>query len=106
MVRQFQNLIASEQVHAMFAVNDIMALGAVEAIEQAGRTGEILVLGFDAVDDAREAIREGRMAASIAQHPAAMGRLAVENSLRVVNGEAIPTFIPVPIELITKENVD
>lgn len=102
----FQNILESQpQVEALFAVNDIMALGAVEAIELAGRTGEILVVGFDAVDDARETIRAGKMAASIAQHPAEMGRLAVENALRVINGESIPKYIPVKIELITKENV-
>jgi ribose transport system substrate-binding protein len=103
----FQNILESQpEVDGMFAVNDIMALGAVEAIELAGRTGEILVIGFDAVDDAREAIRAGRMAASIAQHPAEMGRLAVENAIRVVKGGSIPEYVAVKIELITNENVD
>ena len=58
-----------------------MALGAVEAIAAAGKTGEIIVVGFDAIDDARSAIQKGEMHGSIAQFPAEMGRLAVGKQL-------------------------
>ena len=57
-----------------------MALGAVEAIAAAGRSGRIRVVGFDALDDARKAIEAGRMEASVAQSPRDMGRLAVESA--------------------------
>jgi len=63
----FQNILqAHRQIDALFACNDIMALGAIEAIAAAGRTGEIMVVGFDAVTDARQAIAAGTMAASVA----------------------------------------
>ncbi|HQG47011.1 MAG TPA: sugar ABC transporter substrate-binding protein, partial [bacterium] len=97
----FQNILQSHpEVQAVFGCNDMMALGAIEAIAAAGRTQDILVVGFDAITDAREAIQAGRMAASIAQNPRAMGKLAVENSLRVLRGEHLPAVIPVPIELV------
>lgn len=97
----FQNILQSHpEVQAVFGCNDMMALGAVEAIAAAGRTRDILVVGFDAIADAREAIRAGGMAASIAQNPRAMGQLAVESSLRVLRGEQLPAVIPVPIELV------
>ncbi len=103
----FQNMLqAHPDVQALFACNDLMALGAVEAIAAAGKTGQILVVGFDAVKDARDAIRRGSMAASVAQHPDEMGRIGVESAYHALRGESVPDYIPVKIELITKQNVD
>jgi len=102
----FQNILQSQpDLQALFACNDLMALGAVEAVAAAGKTGKILVVGFDAVKDGRDAIRQGTMAASVAQYPDEMGRLAVENASRTIRGETVPDEIPVRIGLITKENL-
>lgn len=98
-----QNLLqAHPEVNVLFACNDMMALGAVEAIAAAGKTGEISVIGFDAVDDARKAIKEGTMTASVAQSPSMIGKVAIENAAKVLKGETIPADIPVAIELITR----
>jgi ribose transport system substrate-binding protein len=103
----FQNILQSfPSVQALFSCNDMMALGAVEAITAAGKTGQIIVVGFDAIEDAREAIRTGRMSGSIAQHPYDMGRLAIENAKKILDGQKIPSYIPVKIDLITKENLE
>lgn len=102
----FQNILQSDpNVEALFACNDMMALGAVEAIKAAGKTGEIIVVGFDAVEDSREAIQEGVMNATIAQHPFMMGHIAVEKVVEKLNDKTIPKEIPVKIELITRENL-
>lgn len=99
----FQNMLqAHADIDALFACSDLMALGAVEAIEAAGRTGKIRVVGFDALDDARKAIEAGRMEASMAQSPRDMGRLAVEAAARLLRSEAIPAEQTVPIELVTR----
>lgn len=96
-----QNLLqAHPDLEALFACNDVMALGAVEAIAAAGRTDRIRVVGFDAQDDAQQAIREGRMAATIAQNPRAMGRLAVLSAARLLAGDTLPAEQPVPISLV------
>jgi ribose transport system substrate-binding protein len=98
-----QNMLqAHRDVDAVFACNDMMALGAIEAIRAAGLEGKIRVIGFDAVDDARKAIESGAMAASVAQFPAEMGKLAVESALRLLKGEAVPADQRVRIELVTK----
>lgn len=100
----FQNILqAHPEVDTLFACSDLMALGAVEAIQAAGKSGEIRVIGFDALEEARTAISDGRMLASVAQFSSEMGRLSVENAVRVIRGEDIPDEIPVPIELITRE---
>lgn len=96
-----QNLLqAHPDLDAIFACNDVMALGAVEAIAAAGRTDRIRVVGFDAQDDAQAAIREGRMAATIAQNPRDMGRLAVLSAARLLAGETLPAEQPVAISLV------
>jgi ribose transport system substrate-binding protein len=99
----FQNMLqAHPDIDTVFACNDMMALGAIEAIRAAGKTGTIRVIGFDAVDDARKAIQDGTMIASVAQFPAEMGRVAVENAVKTLRGEAVQPDVKVRIELVTK----
>lgn len=103
----FQNILQSHpEVQALFACSDLMALGAVEAIAAAGRTGDIVVVGFDAIADAREAIVENTMSGSVAQHPYDMGRIAVESAQQLLTGGSVEAYIPVKIELITKEKLE
>lgn len=94
-------LQANPDIQAVFAANDEMALGAVEAISGAGK--DILVVGFDATDDAIAAINEGRMAATIAQQPDLIGKTAVENAVKLIAGEAIEAVVPVEVALVTAE---
>jgi len=102
----FQNMLqAHPDVDTVFACSDLMALGAVEAIAAAGKTGKIRVIGFDALDDAKKAIAAGTMAASVAQFPSEMGRAAVESAVKVIRGETVPPDIKVKLELVTKDNV-
>lgn len=94
-------LQANGDIKAVFAANDEMALGAMEAIAGAGK--KIMVVGFDATDDAVASIKEGKMSATIAQQPDLIGATAIENAIKVINGETIPKAIPVEVTLITKE---
>ena len=99
----FQNMLqAHPEMDAVFACSDLMALGAVEAIAAAGRSGRIRVVGFDALEDARKAIQAGRMDASMAQSPRDMGRLAVEGAAHLLKSEPVPAEQTVPIQLVTK----
>jgi ribose transport system substrate-binding protein len=103
----FQNMMqAHPAIDTLFACNDMMALGAIEAIAAAGKSGKIRVLGFDAVDDARKALLAGTMEATVAQFPDEMGRIAVETAVKVLKGEAVPQDITVRIGLVTKENAN
>jgi ribose transport system substrate-binding protein len=89
-------------IQAVFAANDEMALGALEAISGAGKN--VLVVGFDATDDAVEAVKAGRMGGTIAQQPALLGATAVENAVNLIDGKTIEKSIPVEVTLITKDN--
>jgi ribose transport system substrate-binding protein len=102
----FQNILQSHpDVSAVFACSDLMALGAVEAIAAAKKTGQIAVVGFDALSEARDAVRQGSMVGTVAQSPDRMGALAVENAVKLLKGEQIQADFVVPIKLITKENL-
>jgi ribose transport system substrate-binding protein len=87
-------------IKGIFAHNDEMALGAVEAAASAGR--KIVIVGFDATDDAVTAVKDGRMAATVAQQPAEMGKAAVDTALKIIKGETVPASLPVVVSLITK----
>ena len=97
-------LQANPNVKGVFAANDEMALGAVEAISGAGKN--VVVVGFDATDDAIAAIKDGRMAATIAQQPELIGSTSVANAVKLINGETIDAKIPVEVTLVTIDNVD
>ena len=97
-------LQANGNIQGVFAANDEMALGAVEAISGAGK--DVVVVGFDATDDAIEAIKAGRMAGTIAQQPALIGKTAIINAAKLIAGESIPTAIPVEVTLVTADNVE
>ena len=102
----FQNMLqAHGDIDTVFAASDLMALGAIEAIAAAGKTGTIHVVGFDALDDARTAIAAGTMAASVAQFPFEMGRAAVESAVKVMNGETLPADIMVRLEMVTRDSL-
>ena len=94
-------LQANPDIQCVFAHNDEMALGAIEAIGDKG----IIVAGFDATDDAIAAIKEGKMAATVAQQPDLMGATAVETAQKLMNGESVEKNLPVEVTLITKDNV-
>ena len=97
-------LQANPDIQGVFAANDEMALGAMEAITGAGK--DIVVVGFDATDDAIASIKAGQMAGTIAQQPALIGSTAVSNALKLINGEEIPKSIPVEVTLVTADNVE
>lgn len=97
----FQNILqAHPEVNALFAASDLMALGALEAIAVAGRNGQITVVGFDALEEARQAVKKGTMAGTVAQDPAQMGRVGVEAAAKILRGATVPVEIGVPIQLI------
>lgn len=89
----------NKDIAAVFAHNDEMALGAVQALEAAGMS-DVKVIGFDATDDAVKAVEDGTMAATVAQKPAEIGKLGVEAAINHLKGETVEENIPVELELI------
>lgn len=98
-----ENIIQSKgDIDAVFAQNDEMALGALKALQDANMD-DVLVVGFDATDDAVASVQKGDMAATIAQQPKLIGETAVDLAHRFLSGEKVESFAPVELKLIAKK---
>lgn len=97
-----ENIIQSKgDIDAVFAQNDEMALGALKALQDANMDN-VLVVGFDATDDAVASVNKGEMSATIAQQPILIGETAVNLTHRFLSGETVEAFAPVELKLISK----
>jgi len=90
----------------IFAANDGMALGAVESVFAAGKGGNVVIIGVDGNSDAVKSIKEGRLTASVAQLPYLVGKQAVEDVKKAVDGDTVESEIIVPTLVLTKEVMD
>lgn len=97
-----ENLLTAQlEVQGVFAQNDEMALGALRAIQAAGKKDLVLV-GFDGTDDGVKAVKAGKMAATIAQQPEKIGEIGVQTADKVLKGEKVEASIPVELKLINQ----
>ncbi|OMF21779.1 D-ribose ABC transporter substrate-binding protein [Paenibacillus sp. FSL H8-0548] len=88
-------------VQAVFAHNDEMALGAIEAIQSSGKN--IPIIGFDGNEDALNSIQAGKLTGTIAQQPDLIGQLAVQAAKDVLDGKTVEKLIAAPLKLVIKE---
>ena len=96
-----ENMLQSNpDIVGVFAHNDEMALGAVEAVKASGK--DIKVVGFDATDDAKTSVENGELLATVEQQPDLMGKIAVENAVKLLAGDSIEAIIPVEVKLVIK----
>ncbi len=99
-------LSAHPDVNLLVAENDAMAMGALKAIEEAGKADQVLIVGYDGQKEAYELIMEGRYGATALNSPRELARLVVESLVRYKNGERLDKVVHTPAVVITKENVD
>lgn len=90
----------------IFGINDDSALGALAAVEKAGRTGRVTIVGFDAVPEARGAIAAGKIYADVVQQPEEIGRRTIEAVKTYVSGRSVPPAILIPCTLYSKGDAD
>jgi ribose transport system substrate-binding protein len=89
---------------AFFGINDDSALGALAAIEKAGKAGGVKVIGFDAVPEARAAIKAGKIYADVIQQPKEIGRKTIEAIKTYISGGQVPATILIPCALFTQKD--
>jgi inositol transport system substrate-binding protein len=94
-----------DEIDAIVANNDEMALGAIEVLQKAGRT-DVVVLGVDFTPDAKDAIKEGKMVGSVRQDLAGQGAGGVQVAYDLFNGGVTENPVWIPFVLITAEDVD
>ena len=97
-------IAANPDIAAFFAANDDMGLGIVKAIENSGRTGEIVVVSVDGNQDALESVEAGGLTATVAQYPYAIGSLGVQACQVALQGGDLPENIESPTALVNADN--
>ena len=95
-----------DQINAVFCQNDEMALGALNALVQAGKKDNVLVVGVDAIDDALQSVKDGKMDATVYQDCKGQAEGAIEAAYKLAKGESVEKEILIPFILVTTENVD
>ena len=87
---------------ALLCANDNMALGAVAAIQAAGRPGKVLVVGFDNIGAIKEMVGDGRVVATADQHGDKLAVFGIEAALKILKGETPPADQTTAVDLVTK----
>ena len=98
-------LAAHPDIRGVFAHNDGLALGALDAIEELGYAGRIVVAGFDGTPEGLAAVHQGKLAATVYRSTYLVGRIAVEMAARAARGEAVPPEMQTDVTLITEANI-
>lgn len=98
------NLMQSNSgVTGVYAQNDEMALGAAKALgSKAGKS--VKIVGFDGTPDGLAAVKSGKLAATIAQQPKELGKLAMQNALKLAKGKKVNSEVKVPVKVVTEKN--
>jgi inositol transport system substrate-binding protein len=100
-----ENWLASgDQIDAVASNNDEMAIGAIQAIEAAGKLGEIIVGGVDASPDALQEMDKGRLDVTVFQNAKGQGEGGIKVAIALAKGETVEQFTWIPFELVTPEN--
>jgi inositol transport system substrate-binding protein len=94
------------KIQAVFAQNDEMGLGALIALEQAKLKDHVIVVSVDAIADALQAVKDGRLDATVFQDARGQGGQAVETAVRIIRKQPYEKQVFVPFQLVTKDNVD
>ncbi|MFC6605131.1 substrate-binding domain-containing protein [Ectobacillus funiculus] len=107
-MKLMENWIQSgDKIDAVVSNSDEMAIGAIQALEAAGKLNSTLVASIDGTPDALEYIKSGTLKVSAFQDPMAQGRKAIEASIQAAKGEKLADkHVWIPFELITKDNVE
>ena len=98
-------LVAGTKIDAVAANNDEMAIGAILALQQAGKDPKKLVIGgIDATQDALREMERGNLSLTVFQDPKAQGKGAVETAVKLAKGEKVESFVWIPFQLVTQDN--
>lgn len=97
-------LQAHPDLTAVFGINDDSALGALAAVEKAGKAGKVIIVGFDAVPEAREAIKAGKIYADVIQQPREIGQKTIEAVKTYISGGTVSPTILIPCALFTQQD--
>lgn len=97
-------LQGGHEVNVICSNNDEMALGAIQALKNAGKLDDVIVGGVDATADAIAAMDAGELEVTVFQDAKGQGQAGVDTAIQMINGETVPAVIDVPYVLVTPED--
>jgi ribose transport system substrate-binding protein len=95
---------AHPRIGAVFCANDMMAIGVIKYLQESGKQ-HVLVAGFDALEEAKTALRAGQLAATIDQQASEQGYLGITTALQMLRGEVVPMEVNVDAALVTAQSL-
>jgi len=93
------------ELKAILCANDSMALGAVAALKDAGKTDQVFVIGFDNISAVQELLKDGTILCTVDQHADKLAIYGIEYALQMLQGQASPADKETPVDLITAESL-
>src|SRR5947207_6822422 len=99
-------LVAHPDLAAIYAANDDVALGAMQAVNAAGRKGKTLVTGMNGVPPALRAVKEESLAMTVELNPAEWGRLGVDVLASFLKGDKVEPRVFIKHIIIDSSNID
>ncbi len=93
------------KLNAVFAQNDEMAMGAVNALQAAGLKNKVIVVGIDAIADALQAVKKGDLDATVFQDAKGQGAGAIETAVKLANKQPFEKNLLIPFQLVNKQNI-
>ncbi len=94
-----------QDIQGVMAANDSMALGVVKALDAAGKSGQIKVVGFDNIPAVQPLIKDGKMLATVDQFGAQMAAMGIDYGLKELAGEKYSGWVKTDIKLITAKDL-
>lgn len=99
-------ILANPDLKAIFACNDVMALAAVEALEEAGMKDQVIVYGVDFTEEAQQSIEEGKLDGSITYSPTVYTEAALLLGLKIIQGQEDIEPVYCPLVVVNQDNID
>ena len=99
-------ITANPDIKALLCANDSMAIGAVKAVEESGKSGKITVVGYDNISAAQQLLKEGKILATADQHADQLAVYGIEYALQMIDKKAAPADKETPVDLVTAKSLE
>jgi ribose transport system substrate-binding protein len=99
-------ITANPEIKALLCANDSMAIGAVKAVEESGKSGKIVVVGYDNISAAQQLLREGKILATADQHADQLAVYGIEYALEMIDKKATPQDKETLVDLVTAKSLE
>ncbi len=99
-------LAANPDLKGIFGANEPTAVGMGRALQQSGKAGKVVAIGFDGNEDLQKFVKDGTIAAIAVQGSYQMGYLGVKTAVEALSGKKVDPFVNTGVVMVTKDNIE